>query len=133
MGKIISLLRKITFITLTLVMVYQTYNKIYIEGITSNGSLHILSSKSKSYYSALTDNTGYTNINGVSNFYINMSEEGYNIVKEEVTNSFIDTTWSNGELSYRLYYKYPECYIAIFSSDYVKSYKGISYIIEEED
>lgn len=131
MGRGLIVLRKLIFLCTAIYSLYVTYVNVY-ENINADGTLHLLNEYTESYMTELTSNTGYTNINGVSNFYRNMSTLGYKIHNEERTGTYIDVSFVKpNNPSYRLYYKYPECYFAIFSSDYENSWSGVAYISEE--
>ena len=105
MGRGLIVLRKLIFLCTALYSLYITYVNVY-ENINADGTLHLLNEYTESYMTELTSNTGYTNINGVSNFYRNMSTLGYKIHNEERTSTYIDVSFVKpNNPSYRLYYK----------------------------
>ena len=132
MDKIIVIIRKILFIIATVYCVYISVNNYELSEICLDSSLRILDSSGKVYLEPLTGNTGYMSINGVYTFYENVLKDGYTIHTEKITDDSIDTIFTkSNNPTLRLYYKYPECYIALFSSEYETSGKPFSYIIEE--
>lgn len=132
MGKIIVIIRKILFIIATVYCVYISFSNYELSEICLDSSLRISDYSGKLYFEPLTENTGYVSINGVYLFYENVLKDGYTIHTEKITEDTIDTIFVKSDNpTLRMYYKYPECYIALFSSEYETSGKPFSYIIEE--
>lgn len=126
---IIYYLRKVLFIIAVIVSTYFTIDNIYCRDLEVSKEVQLLDVKSDSYYEMLSDNSGYTNINGLSNIKLNLIEQGYLIEQELITDKYIDIiATKEGEESYRIYFRYPEGYITFFSSLYENSYKLTSYI-----
>ena len=128
--RILRLILIATLIILSLIV----YRNSILRSVEYTGGYHLLSEKTNAYYKESSFNTGITNINGISNLYLNMQDDGYTIYKEFMTKDYIDVSFiKDGFPSYRYYYEYPSGKIAIFSSDYERSEEGVSYIINNKD
>ncbi len=135
-NKYIPVLRKIIFIFFTCLGMYYTYdnlNKLEMELIDTDTEL--FSSYSPVYYIPLSDNTGYTNINGISNFVLNVIKDNYELQQDNSTNNYIDYIFirSSDNSVWRLYYSFRNMYVAFLSSEYEASGKGFTYIIEKNE
>ncbi len=134
MGKVIKYVRRIFLICAILTIMYNILVDIYGYEISANTGLRILKDTTPTYYSMVTDNSGYTNINGISNVYHNLNKEGYGIHKEDITKDYVDVVFvKDNSPSYRYYYEWPEMHVTFFSSNYEASYLLSSYIIEENE
>lgn len=132
-NKYIPIIRKIMFIIFTIIGMYYTYcNLNHFEFVLDDSEICLFDSYSPAYYLAISDNTGYTNINGVSNFVNNMYKEGYELYEDNSTNSYLDYSFLNNmdNSVWRLYYSLKNRYIAFLYSDYEASGRGFLYIIE---
>ncbi len=93
------------------------------------GYNYILDDTSDPYIKVLSDNVYITNINGLSNLYINLKNDGYSIYKEDINDKYIDTSFvKDGSPTYRIYYTYPEEKLYFFASPYEDSTIGYAYI-----
>ena len=132
-NRIVPIIRKIVFIVFTIICSYYTYQNLSEMDIVFDSSFRLIKVNSKPYYEMLSDNTGYTNVNGISNFVNNMTKDGYEICKDSSTDKYLDYVFSkeDSDILWRVYYNIKDSYIAIFSSDYESSGKGYAYINEE--
>ncbi len=102
--------------------------------IDDYGTFYLVGEYSDTYYEMLSDNVGLTTPNGISNVYINMAVDGYSVYKEEITDSYVDVSFTkDGCPSYRYYYEHPSGRITFFSSDYESSFTGVAYINERKE
>lgn len=102
--------------------------------IDDDGTFYIIGEYHDTYYEMLSDNVGLTTPNGISNVYVNMVEDGYSIYREEITDSYVDVSFTKeGYPSYRYYYEHPSGRITFFSSDYESSFTGVAYINERKE
>lgn len=133
MGKIgIRIERCILLCSLVVLLIY-SYKKIINDSIKMIGVSRIVNAYVDPYYEELTDNSGLTNINGISNVFINMDNDGYDIYKSDITQTYIDISFTKeGSDSYRYYYDMNTGRITFLSSSYETSSSGLSYIIEEK-
>lgn len=132
MDKIVIAIRKIMFLIAASICIYFSIKNYELSGVRLDSSLRILDNSDDFYFEALTENTGYISTNGVSRFYNNILEDGYSIYSEDISATHMDIIFTKQDCpTFRLYYKYPECYIAVFSSKYENSGESFSYIIEE--
>lgn len=132
-NRILPIIRKLIFLTFTILGLYFTYQNLNELDMVVDNSFRLISTYSTPYYEMLTDNTGYTNVNGVSNLINNLKLRGYTLTKDMSTDSYLDMIFSSDteENQWRIYYKIEDSYIAIFSSNYESSGIGYTYIIEE--
>lgn len=131
MGQIRSILQKLMFTVAAVLCIYYTVRNVSKLSIDTNGVAYLVDEWAPAYYEVLSENVGITNMNGMSNIYINMANDGYTIYKEEKTSSYIDVSFvKEGYPSYRYYFLYPEGRITFFSSTYEESWKALTYIIE---
>lgn len=132
-NRFIPILRKLIFLSFTVVALYYTYLNLNKFELKVDNSIKLLTEYSTPYYVMLTDNTGYTNINGVSNFVINVQKDGYVLVQDLSNNEYIDMTFESeeDENMWRVYYNIKDSYVAIFSSKYESSGMGYTYINRE--
>lgn len=124
-------IRKLLFVITALLCCYFTFERISRVNLDTSGTAYIVDSYAPAYYEMLSDNVGLTTINGISNVFINMKEEGYDIYKSDIKSNYIDVSFIKEDgISYRYYFEYPSGKITFFSSQYETSYTGISYIID---
>lgn len=134
MGKVVAVIRKILFISAAVLCTYYTLSNMLDVTLNAKGTVYLVDQYVPVYYETLSDNVGLTTINGISNVYINMKADGYEVYKQEVTPSFIDVSFTKDNCpSYRFYFTYPEGRITFFSSEYENSYTGLSYIIDRKE
>lgn len=130
----VKVVRRIILLLAIIACSYYTYIKMSDVSIDYSGTIYVVDEFTEPYYEMLSDNVGITNINGISNVYINMERCGYDVFRESVSESSIDVSFvKTGCSSYRYYYEQSSGRITIFSSDYETSYLGVSYIIEEKE
>ena len=133
MDKIIPYTRKLMFVVSVVIIAYYTYVNISEIEITTDTTIKLFNVITDSYYENITDNSGYTNINGVSNICLNLISEGYSIYDVNTTDNYLDISFVKQDCpSYRIYYLYDEQYIAFFSSIYETSYDLNAYINNKE-
>lgn len=127
-------IRKLLFLIAAIACVCITVYNVDNVPVNTTGTVYIVDKYADTYYEMLSDNVGITTINGISNVYVNMKNDGYSIYKENITNSNIDVSFvKDGYPSYRFYFEYPEGRITFFSSEYENSYTGYSYINERKE
>lgn len=127
-------IRKLLFLIAAIACVCITVYNVDNVPVNTTGTVYIVDKYADTYYEMLSDNVGITTINGISNVYVNMKNDGYSIYKENITNSSIDVSFvKDGCPSYRFYFEYPEGRITFFSSEYENSYTGYSYINERKE
>lgn len=132
MGEVSHILRRIILTITLLILVYIYINKCLESSLDAYGTIYIVDDYVDTYYEPLTENTGYTTINGISNVFVNMKKAGYTVYNSEVTNNYIDAVFIKDDApTYRYYFTYPEGKMTVLSSDYESSFLGVSYIIEE--
>lgn len=133
MGKVIRIIgRLVLLISACICLCITGYNYIDMP-INTSGSVYLVNEYADTYYEMLSDNVGITTINGISNVYVNMLNDGYSVYDEDVQQSYIDVSFVKDNYpSYRYYFTYPECRITFFCDEYENSYTGISYIIERK-
>lgn len=85
------------------------------------------------FYESYSNNTGMTTINGMGNVYYNFTYLGYAIIKEDVTDKYIDVCFQKGEDIWRYYYEIGTGYVIFFNNNYESSFNGATYIIERKD
>lgn len=119
----------VTLIVVTLI----TYDKFRNNCTTTIGVPKLMSSYVSPYYEEISENSGLTSINGISNVYINMQADRYSIYKEEITPTTVDVSFvKEGEPAYRYYYDTSTNRITFFSSNYETSGVGVTYIIDRK-
>ena len=130
----IRFLRKLVFIAVAIICCWFTYLNKYLPIDEVSNELRLLDEYVQPYYESTTSNTGFTNINGISNVYVNMLTDGFDVYKSDVTNSYIDISFTNddGE-AYRYYFERISGKVTFFYSDYERSELGLSYIIERKE
>ena len=127
-------MRKLLFLIAAIACVCITVYNVDNVPVNTTGTVYIVDKYADTYYEMLSDNVGITTINGISNVYVNMKNDGYTIYKENITNNNIDVSFvKDGYPSYRFYFEYPEGRITFFSSEYENSYTGYSYINERKE
>lgn len=127
-------IRKLLFLVAAIACVCITIYNVNNVPVNTTGTVYIVDKYADTYYEMLSDNVGITTINGISNVYVNMKNDGYTIYKENITNNNIDVSFvKDGCPSYRFYFEYPEGRITFFSSEYENSYTGYSYINERKE
>ena len=127
-------IRKLLFLIAAVACVCITVYNVDNVPVNTTGTVYIVDKYADTYYEMLSDNVGITTINGISNVYVNMKNNGYTIYKESITNNNIDVSFvKDGYPSYRFYFEYPEGRITFFSSEYENSYTGYSYINERKE
>ena len=127
-------IRKLLFLIAAVACVCITVYNVDNVPVNTTGTVYIVDKYTDTYYEMLSDNVGITTINGISNVYVNMKNNGYTIYKESITNNNIDVSFvKDGYPSYRFYFEYPEGRITFFSSEYENSYTGYSYINERKE
>ena len=122
------------FLSAAMVCCYFTYVNTILPKEETDYSLRIIEEYVEPYYDSLTPNTGFTNINGISNVYVNMLADGFKVHKNDVSSDYIDLSFinSNGD-AYRYYFEKISGKITFFYSDYERSDLGLSYIIERKE
>lgn len=102
--------------------------------IDVDGTFYLIDEYVDTYYEMLSDNVGLTTPNGISNVLVNMKSDGYDIHSIDVTDTYVDVSFTKDDNpSYRFYYEHPSGRITFFSSDYETSYTGVSYINERKE
>lgn len=134
MGKVSISIRKSLFVIAACgCYILTVYNRNLVN-FDAYGTTYLVDEYVEPYYEPLSDNVGLTNINGISNVYINMLAEGYQVYNENITNNSIDVSFVKDNYpSYRYYYTHSDGRITIFSSEYENSYIGVSYINERKE
>lgn len=125
-------IRKILFIICTFICVVMTVSHIgkNVPEVINNVSL--LNEVSPSFYVEDTINTGYTNINGISNIYLNLQQDGWKVHKVIIEDTFIDISMTKyPDLSCRVYFKVSDGWTALFLSEYENSNSLLAYISDE--
>ncbi len=129
MGKVSRAFRKALFLLAASLCVCITIYNLDDVPMKSYGTIYLVDKYADTYYEMLSDNVGITTINGISNVFVNMEADGYEIYKSDITDSYVDVSFvKDGAPSYRFYYTYPEGRITFFCSEYENSYTGLSYI-----
>ncbi len=124
-------MRKFIFILIVCIMSIISIKNYSNRSVITDGTIYLVPSVINTWYSLNKDNTGYTTINGVSNIYNNMLEDGYSIYREVFSKDSIDISFVKERYpSYRLYYLYPSGFTYCFSSNYENSIYLFSYINE---
>lgn len=132
MGKIRFVRKVLLLITALACIGITLYNLSQIK-INLSSKLYLVDEYVDTYYEELSSNVGLTTINGISNVYVNMANDGYTIYNSDVTQDYIDVSFvKDDEPSYRFYFTYPEGRITILCSEYENSYLGVSYITERK-
>lgn len=127
-------IRKLLFLIAAIACVCITIYNVDNVPVNTTGTVYIVDKYADTYYEMLSDNVGITTINGISNVYVNMKNDGYTIYKENITSNNIDVSFiKDGCPSYRFYFEYPEGRITFLSSEYENSYTGYSYINERKE
>lgn len=127
-------IRKLLFLIAAIACVCITIYNVDNVPVNTTGTVYIVDKYADTYYEMLSDNVGITTINGISNVYVNMKNDGHTVYKENITNNNIDVSFvKDGYPSYRFYFEYPEGRITFFSSEYENSYTGYSYINERKE
>lgn len=128
------IIRKILFVIAAVLCCYFTLERIGNVKLDTTGTVYIVDAYAPAYYEMLSDNVGLTTINGISNVFVNMKLDGYDIYKSDIQNDYVDVSFiKEGYPSYRYYFEYPSGKITFFSSQYETSYTGISYIIDRRE
>lgn len=126
--------RKIMFTIAAVICMLITFNNAGNGELSVYGTPYIIGEYADTYYEMLSDNVGLTTINGISNVYYNMAEDGYIIYNEDISNSYIDVSFiKNGSPAYRYYYEHPSGRVTIFCSDYENSFTGVAYITVKKE
>ena len=132
MGEIAHVVRRLILTATLCICAYMYYNVNQESKFDAYGTIYVTNEYVDTYYEPITDNTGYTTINGISNVFINMKALGYTVYKTDITNNQIDVVFKHDELpTYRYYFTYPDGKVTIISSEYESSYKGVTYIISK--
>lgn len=109
---------------------YYRYNPISIE--IDNTEFYLLDEVSEnSYLQRYSENTGKTDLVGISNIILNMLDDGYKIQNYKNTGDYIDIILQNNDEVHRLYFN-KEYELTVISSPYNKSIVPYTYINERE-
>lgn len=134
MGKVIDIIRRVFLLCATVFCMYLVYHNTLSHTLSIDGTVHLLNKYSPTYYEVLSDNVGITTINGISNVFINMKQDGYSIYSMQEDNGSIDVSFIKEDYpSYRFYFEYPSCRITFLCSEYETSYNGLAYILERKE
>lgn len=133
MDKVVTILRRAVLMTAAALCVVYTYRNIFIPDVELINDIRVYDYYVDTYYQPISENSGITSLNGLSNAKVNLLNQGFEVYSEEITDNGIDLilTNSNGEV-YRYYFDMKTNRITFFYSDYERSYLGESYIIEEK-
>lgn len=132
MDKVVYRLRKVVFFIAMLLCVWYTgINTIIPKKEDLVTDVRLYPYYQDTYYEPISENSGITSLNGISNVYVNMAADGFSVHKENVTSDYVDVSFVNNvNEAYRFYYDMKTSVITFFYSDYEKSSMGVSYIIE---
>lgn len=133
MDKVIMILRRAVLMTAAALCVVYTYRNIFIPDVELINDIRVYDYYVDIYYQPISENSGITSLNGLSNAKVNLLNQGFEVYSEEITDNGIDLILMNsdGEV-YRYYFDMKTNRITFFYSDYERSSLGESYIIEEK-
>ncbi len=96
---------------------------------------YLLCQTSESYYKLISDNQVETNLQGLSNCVINLLDDGYEVYRYDVNDTYADIIIQSSELQsvYRYYYTWADHKLTCFCNVYENSWKGLTYILEKEE
>lgn len=129
----VRIVRKILFIIVTICMVVYVVNDFLGKSLLIENDVEIPAEYCDTFYQSYSTNTGVTTLNGIGNVYINFSDLGYNVVKEDITETYIDVCFQKSEDIWRYYYEIDTGYVIFFNNKFEESFKGATYIIERKD
>lgn len=126
-------IRKISCLLITICIVLYVVNDFLGESLNIVNDVIIPGDYCETYYESFNNNTGVTTINGIGNAYYNFSKLGYSIIKEDITNDYVDVCFQKDDDIWRYYYEIDTGYIIFFNNKYELSFNGVTYIIERKD
>lgn len=134
MGQVTRYVRRVLFIIAACACLVITYSNVNDVNVSISGTFYIVGESVETYYEMLSDNVGLTTPNGISNVYVNMAADQYQVYSETVTPTYVDVTFTKKDSpTYRYYYDHQSGRITFFSSDYENSFLGLAYIIDKRD
>lgn len=133
MDKVMTILRRAVLMVATALCVVYTYRNIFIPDVELINDIRVYDYYVDTYYQPISENSGITSLNGLSNAKVNLLNQGFEVYSEEITDNGIDLILMNsdGEV-YRYYFDMKTNRVTFFYSDYERSSLGESYIIEEK-
>lgn len=124
----IRFLRKLLFLSATVSCIVFVYVTLYTRSKVTDSSIRLIEDITPSFFIEESFNTGYTNINGVSNIYHQLLEEGYELYSMKQTDTYVDLAFVNNENNaWRVYFRVVDGWIAFFNSNYESSSSLIPY------
>lgn len=133
MDKVIYYARKVILLIAAIVCVFLTYENTILPTPEHSNEIRLFDYYVDTYYDRVSDNSGITSINGVSNVYVNMLDCSYIEHYIDIQSNYIDMSFiGTGGDAYRFYYDMKTNLLTFFYSDYERSNTGESYIIERK-
>lgn len=134
MGEVRYAVLKLFSIAVALLCIIVTVLNVDSMTVFTNGLSYIVGESAPAYCYMLSDNVCLTTINGISNVYINMQENGYSIYSEDIGKTYIDVIFvKEGFPTYRYYYTMSDGRLTFFCDDYENSFTGEAYIHDKKD
>lgn len=127
------IIRKIICIIITACITVYVVDDFLGKSLLIKEDVIIPSNYCETFYESYSNNTGSTTINGIGNVYYNFEYLGYDKIKEEITDRYIDVCFKLDDDIWRYYYEIDTGYVIFFNNKYELSFNGVTYIIERKD
>lgn len=127
------IIRKVLCVIVTICITVYVVNDFLGKSLIIKSDVIVPSDYCETFYESYSNNTGMTTINGIGNVYYNFNNLGYDIVKENVTDKYIDVCFKRYNDIWRYYYEIGTGYVIFFNNNYETSFNGVTYIIDRKD
>lgn len=127
------IVRKVLCVIITTCMAVYVGNDFLGKSLIIANNVTVPQEYCDTFYESYSNNTGTTTINGMGNVYYNLKYLGYDVIKEDITDNYIDVCFQKNDDIWRYYYEIGTGYIIFFNNKYESSFNGATYIIERKD
>ena len=124
------ILRKLVFISITIILTTFTINFISSDSIEVHNKYLYGPYKSDIRYEQLTNNTGKSSREVINNVWFNLNKEGYELVSINEDSIYVDVIFKKDSDTWRYVYDKESDYVMFFNNKYETSYIGETYINE---
>lgn len=123
-------LRKLVFISITIILTIFTINFISSDNIEIRNKYLYGPYRSSIRYEQLTNNTGKSSREVINNVWFNLNKEGYELVSINEDSIYVDVIFKKDSDTWRYIYDKESDYVMFFNNKYETSYIGETYINE---
>ena len=123
-------LRKLVFISITIILTIFTINFISSDNIEIRNKYLYGPYRSSIRYEQLTNNTGKSSREVINNVWFNLNKKGYELVSINEDSIYVDVIFKNDSDTWRYVYDKESDYVMFFNNKYETSYIGETYINE---